>query len=159
MLNLIERLINFLKKIIMNQQPLSTCHFKVEWGGTRIGATEVTGLSLELEQIEYREGASPEYSPQISPGQQKNNRIIIKRGIVQGDNQYFEWINTVRLNTIERRDLTISLLNQNHEPVVSWRIKNAFPVKLNWSDLNANANEAAIESLEIVHEGMTVLNE
>lgn len=143
----------------MNNRPLVTCHFQVEWGGTRIGATEVTGLSFQLESVEYREGSSPEYSPELMPGQNKNNHITLKRGIKRGDNEYFDWIRTAQLNTIERRDLTISLLNEVHEPVVVWKIKNAYPVKLNWPDLNANANEAAIESLVIAHEGITCQND
>ena len=141
----------------MSNYPLSTNHFTVEWGGQRIGFTEVSGLSIEMELISYREGASPEYSNTKMPGQIKHTNIVLKRGISQGDNDFYDWLNTVKLNSIERRDIVISLLNEEHEPVVSWRVKNAFPVKIEWSDLKANASEPAIETIEIAHEGISVV--
>lgn len=139
--------------------PLSTNHFIVDWGGQRIGFTEVSGLSIEMEPISYRQGASPEYSNITMPGQIKHTNIVLKRGISLGDNDFYDWFKTVKLNTIERRDITISLLNEEHEPVVTWKVKNAFPVKVSWPDLKANANEPAIETIELAHEGITVQNE
>ncbi len=139
--------------------PLTTNHFQVEWGGTRVGFTEVTGLSIGMEPIEYREGSSLEYSSQKMPGALKHNTIVLKRGIVRSDNEFFNWLSTINHNKVERRDLTISLLNENHEPVLVWKLKNAFPVKMAWSDLKANGNEPAIETIEIAHEGLQVQNE
>ncbi|HEY8967684.1 MAG TPA: phage tail protein, partial [Puia sp.] len=60
---------------------------------------------------------------------------------------------------IERRDLIINLLNETHQPVVTWKIKNAWPVKIQSTDLKADGNEVAIETLEIAHEGLTIQNE
>jgi phage tail-like protein len=59
------------------------------------------------------------------------------------------------LNEVERRDLTISLLGPDHTPVVTWKVKNAFPLKIEGPSLKANANEVAIESITIAHEGVT----
>jgi len=140
----------------MADYPLPKFHFLVEWGGNRLGFTEVSGLDVETEVIEYREGASPEYHKTKMPGMQKFGNITLKRGSFKGDNQYFEWWNTVQLNTIERRDLTIKLLNENHEPVITWQVKNAWPAKVQGTDLKADGNEVAIESIELVHEGLTV---
>lgn len=139
--------------------PLVKFHFQVEWSGTKIGFTEVSGLDVETEVVEYREGASPEYSKIKMPGMQKYSNITLKRGTFKSDNEYFNWWNTVKLNTIERRDITISLLNEEHEPVVSWKVKNAWPTKIQSTDLKADGNEVAIESMEIVHEGLTIQNE
>ncbi|MFK8005444.1 MAG: phage tail protein [Saprospiraceae bacterium] len=143
----------------MAEYPLPKFHFQVEWGGTQIGFTEVSGLEIETEVIEYRQGASPEYSKIRMPGMQKYSNIVLKRGTFQGDNDFYNWFNTTSLNTVERRDLTLSLLNENHEPVVVWKIKNAFPVKVQSTDLKADGNEVAIETLELAHEGLTVQNE
>ena len=55
-----------------------------------------------------------------------------------------------KLNTIERRDITISLLNEEHAPVITWKVKNAWPSKVQSTDLKAEGNEVAIESMEIV---------
>ena len=141
------------------EYPIPKFHFQVEWGGSKIGFTEVTGLEVSTEVIEYRDGASREYHKIKMPGMQKFSNITMKRGTFLGDNDYYNWWNTVALNTIERRNLIISLLNEKHEPVVVWKVKNAWPVKVQSTDLKADGNEVAIETIEIAHEGLTIQNE
>jgi len=143
----------------MANYPLPKFHFQVEWGGTRVGFTEVSGLAVENEVIEYREGSSPEYSKVKMPGMQKYGNITLKRGTFKSDNEFFHWLNTVKLNTIERRDLTISLLNEEHEPVVVWKVKSAWPVKVEATDLKSDASEAAVETIELAHEGLVMQND
>ena len=143
----------------MADYPLPKFHFQVEWGGSKIGFTEVSGLDVETEAIEYRHGASPEYHKTKMPGMQKYSNITLKRGTFASDNEFYDWYNTVKLNTIERRDLTISLLNEEHEPVVVWKVKNAWPSKVQSTDLKADGNEVAIESMELVHEGLVIQND
>ncbi len=143
----------------MATYPIPKFHFRVEWGGTRIGFTEVTGLEVSTDVIEYRDGASPEYSKIKMPGMQKFGNITMKRGTFAHDNEYYNWWNTHALNTIERRDITISLLNETHEPVVVWKVKNAWPVKVQSTDLKGDGNEVAIETIEIAHEGLTIQND
>lgn len=139
--------------------PLPKFHFSVDWKGTKIGFTEVSGLDVETEVIEYRQGASPEYSKIKMPGMQKFSNITMKRGTFKSDNEYYAWWNTVKLNTIERRDITIKLLNEEHEPVITWKVKNAWPTKVQSTDLKADGNEVAIESIELVHEGLSIQND
>ncbi|OIO82092.1 MAG: phage tail protein [Gallionellaceae bacterium CG1_02_60_948] len=140
------------------QYPLPVFHFSVQWGGTRIGFSEVTGLTQENQAIEYREGNFPEYSTIKMPGMRKFSNVTLKRGIVKSDNEFFRWLATVSLNTVERRDIIISLLNENHEPVMTWKVLNAFPVKVEGPQLKATGNEVAIESIELAHEGLSLEN-
>lgn len=140
----------------MADYPLPKFHFRVEWGGSKIGFTEVTGLNIENEMIEYREGSSPEYHKIKMPGLQKYGNVTLKRGMFSGDNDFFQWLNTVSLSQIERRDITISLLNEEHNPVYVWRLKNAWPTKVTAPDLKSDANEVAIETIELAHEGMVI---
>ncbi len=142
----------------MAEYPLPKSHFQVEWGGTKIGFTEVTGLEVTTEKIEYRDGASKEFTKIRMPGMQTFGDLTLKRGVFAGDNEFYAWWNTVSLNTIERRDITISLLNEQHEPVVVWKVKNAWPTKVTSTDLNATSNEVAIETLVLAHEGLTMEN-
>lgn len=139
--------------------PLPVFHFVVQWGGIRIGFSEVSGLTQEVQAIEYRDGAFPEYSSIKMPGLKKYSNITLKRGIVAADNEFFDWLNTIKLNKVERRDLVVSLLNEEHEPVMNWKIQNAFPVKVEGPGLKATGNEVAIESIELAHEGLKVQNE
>ena len=134
--------------------PVPVFHFSVEWRGTRVGFTEVTGLTRENKAIEYRDGAFKEYSSIKMPGIPTYTNVVCKRGVMKGDNEFFGW-----LNTVERRDLVISLLNELHEPVMVWKIHKAFPVKIDGPQLKASGNEVAIESIELAHEGLEIQND
>jgi len=138
--------------------PLPKFHFQVQWGGARIGFTEVTGLDLPVDPIEYRKGSRLEYHKTKMPRMPKFSNISLKRGTIPNDSDFYKWINTIHLNTAERRDIIISVLDETNTPVVTWKAKNAFPVKLQASDLKADGNEVAIETLEIAHEGLNILS-
>ena len=139
--------------------PLPVFHFTVEWQGKRAGFSEVTGLTQDNQAIEYRDGEFREYSSIKMPGLRKFANVTLKRGIIKGDNQFFQWLSTVKLNTVERRNLVISLLNEEHQPVMVWKVLKAFPVKVEGPQLKASANEVAIESIELAHEGLELQNE
>ncbi len=138
--------------------PLPVFHFRVDWGGTQFAFSEVTGLNLETQVIEYRDGLSPEYSTVKMPGLRKYGNITLKRGVMAGDNDYFTWVKSIKLNKADRRDIIISLLNEEHAPVMTWKVVNAWPTKLTSPDMKASGNEAAIESIEIAHEGIEIQN-
>ena len=139
----------------MNSYPVVNFHFRVEWGGANIGFSKVSGLKAEHEILEYRTGADKEYSAKKIPGLKKFNNLILKRGVLEQDNDVFLWFNSIGIST-ERRDVVISLLNHEHEPTIVWKIKNAWPVSLKFSQLNAIKSEILIESLELAHEGYIV---
>jgi phage tail-like protein len=147
----------------MADYPLPKFHFLVEWGdGLSTGFTEVTGLSVETEAIEYRHGANPEYHKTKQPGLKKYGNITLKRGTFEKDNEYFKWWNETKFFEEKgakfRRTLTIKLLNENHEPIITWQVKNAWPTKVQSADLKADANEIAIETIELAHEGVEIKN-
>jgi phage tail-like protein len=138
--------------------PMTVFHFQVEWGGTQLGFSEVTGLNIEVQPIEYRDGLSPEYSVVKMPGIKKYGNITLKRGVFKGDNDFYTWYNEIKLNKPERRDIIISLLDEEHNPVMVWKVVNAWPTKITSPDLKATGNEVAIEQLEIAHEGIKIDN-
>lgn len=138
--------------------PLPAYHFQVEWGGTRLGFSEVSGLGAEVQVIEYREGSSPIASPIKVPGLHKYGNVTLRRGIVRNDNEFFDWYKTVKMGTVERRDITISLLDEDHAPVVRWKLARAMPMKIVGPTLDATASEIAIEELVLAHEGLEIEN-
>ena len=77
-------------------------HFLIEFDGNRIGFTEVSGLTQEVQAIDYREGGTPDDSTSKIPGMQKYSNITCKRGFAS-DNEFFDWIRAVRLSNVERR--------------------------------------------------------
>lgn len=137
--------------------PLPKFHFEVDWGGAKIGFSEVTGLSVTQEVIQYRDGEMKEMTFLKQAGLRKYSNITLKRGTFATDNDYFKWWDSVKIqNYSDRRDLTIKLLDENHSPVVTWKVKKAWPTKIESTNLKADANEVAIETLEIAHEGFTI---
>lgn len=148
----------------MADYPLPKFHFQVEWGeGGNTDApdlrfTEVSGLDVETEMIEYRDGNSPEYTKVKMPGMVKFSNVVLKRGMFQGLGTFSTWYDTIVLNKVQRRTVTIKLLNEEHQPVVTWQLNNAWPVKIQSTDLKADGNEVAIETMELVHEGLTIKN-
>ena len=140
--------------------PLPKFHFELEWGGTRLGFTEVTGLDFETEVIEYREGNLPTYNKTKQPGLTKYTDVTLKRGIILNDMEYFEqWEKTAMFQEIKekyRRTVTIKLLNEEHKAIIVWTLSKAWPSKIQSTDLKADGNEVAIETLTFVHEGLTM---
>lgn len=139
--------------------PLPAFHFTVSWGGTRVGFSEVSGLTQEAQAIEYRDGAMQDFSSIKMPGLRKFSNIVLKRGIIKSDNDFAKWLSEIKMNTVTRRDVLISLLNEKHEPVMVWKVHQAFPVKVEGPALKATGNEVAIESIELAHEGLEVQND
>ena len=146
--------------------PLPKFHFSVEWGKDfRMGFTEVSGLDFETGVIEYREGNSKIYNKLKQPGLTKFSNITLKRGTFEGDFDYYLlWKQTYffqegnKTGEKFRRSVTITLLNETHEPVITWVLTNAWPSKVQSTDLKADANEVSIETMELVHEGLEISN-
>lgn len=140
--------------------PLPKFHFEVDWGGIRMGFTEVTGLDFETEVIEYREGNLKTYNKMKQPGLTKYTDVTLKRGIVLDNFEYYDqWFKTAMFQEKKetfRRTVTINLLNEEHKAVISWTLSNAWPSKVQSTDLKADANEVAIETMTLVHEGLTM---
>ncbi len=143
--------------------PLPKFYFKVDWGGTEIGFTEISGLDVETEAIEYRAGNSSIFSKTKQPGMQKYSNITMKRGTFKSNPEFYDWWKeTVKfqeggsLGSVYRKSITISLLDEEGKDIVIWKVLNAWPIKVQSTDLKSDANDIAIESIEIVHEGLTI---
>ena len=108
--------------------PIPRYHFQVDWGGSKLSFTEVTGLVMEREKIEYRHSDSKDFNKIAMPGLVKNNNITLKRGKFEGDFEFNDWLELVANERVEdRRDVTIRLLNEKHEPVAAWTAARCFP--------------------------------
>ena len=140
------------------RDPLPAYQFIVDWGGEQTSFSEISGLNISVDVTEYREGSNPEATVSKIPGLVHYSNIVLKRGMVKGDNDFFNWINMRSQGKIEKRNVSISLLNENREVVVIWRVRNAFPAKYSGPVLQANGIGIAIEELELAHEGLVIEN-
>lgn len=133
--------------------PMMSFNFKLEIEGITVaGFSECTGLNSESNVIDYREGPEP-ITPRKLPGLNKFSNLTLKRGI-SIDKQLYEWRKTAADGDITRKNLSIVLQNEKHDEVARWNVINAWISKMMVPDLKANANEVAIETVEITHEGV-----
>ncbi len=140
--------------------PLTTLHFQVSWGDSQQTSSfsEVSGLTMEADAIDYRGGADKQLTVRKVPGLRKTGNVTLKRGIVPSEagNGLFEWYNSINTGSVQRRTVTISLLNEARELVMTWTVRDAWPVKIEGPGLKGSGNEIAIESMELVNEGVQV---
>ena len=136
--------------------PHPSFHFSVDLGGTIINCSAVDGLNIELDVIEYRDGNSQVFSKQKMSGLKKANDVSIKKGVFKDDKQFYTWFNAVSMNIPERKDVTISLLDEAHAPVMTWKLLNAWPKKITSPNMKSDGSEVAIEQIDIVCEGCTI---
>lgn len=139
-----------------DKDPLVSSWFGVEFQGQVVGAfRECTGLGSENEVVEYKaSGPKGEYVIKKVPGRLKWNNVTLKRGITDSMDMW-QWRKQVEQGKISgaRKNGTITMYNQQGDPVAKWNFTNAWPSKLSGPSANASSNEVAIEELEITHEG------
>ena len=138
--------------------PMPKFYFQVKWDSEVMSFQEVSGLDVEAQTIEYRHGDSPEFSTINMPGIKKVSNVTMKKGVFKSDNKFWDWFNQIKMNTIKRVPVTISLLDESGSPTMVWTLANAWPAKITGTDLKSDGNEVAIESIEIAHEGLTIDN-
>ena len=136
--------------------PLPSFYFKVSVDGIGdISCSEVSGLETEFDVIEYRAGDSPVFTKLKMPGLRKTSDVTLKKGMFKDDKAMWDWLNQVTLNIIERKTVTISLLDESGSPVKTWQLTNAWPKKITIEGFKSDGNTAAIETLILAHEGVT----
>lgn len=131
-------------------------HFEVEWGGFTAKFEEVTGLAKELEPEENKEGGPAQ---QQAATLNKFSTIKLKRGVVSSAHEFLKLKRKVRSPEKEREEMLVRLLDEKHRHVAAWRVTAAQPTKVQASDLKADGNEVATESIELTHEGLSLVKE
>jgi phage tail-like protein len=111
---------------------------------------------VEAQPIEYRAGDNPVFSTVKMPGIKKYGNVTMKKGVFKADDKFWDWFNQIKMNTIKRVPVTISLLEESGSPTMVWTLANAWPTKITGTDLKAEGNEVAVETIEIAHEGLSI---
>ena len=138
---------------VQRDNPYPNFNFVVDIGGKEeIAFSEVELPAAEIEAIEYREGGDGTSAARKLPGRVRYGNAVLRRGIA-GDLELWEWFKAVRDGQILRRNVTITLLDEQRNPVQRWLLRDAWPTKYHSSDLNAKGNEVSLETLELAVEG------
>lgn len=136
--------------------PYKAFRFVVEINGTRVGGfSEVTGLERRTEVDDYREGGVNDYVHKIAKETRYPN-LTLKRGITDATDLW-EWHQQVINGDVQRKTISLILLDSLGQEKWRWVFSDAFPVKWNGTDMNAANNTVSVESVELAHHGMTKL--
>lgn len=136
--------------------PYRVYNFVLEVDNLPKGAfTEVGGLTAEGDAVDYREGSDVQQNVRKLVGLRKYANLTLKRGYTQ-DKSLWQWYTNIMNGIADRRNVTIVLMNEAREPVMRWHAENAWINKIEGPAFKASGNEVAMESMELVHEGLTL---
>lgn len=129
------------------------CRFYVDIGGRRQASfTEVSGLTVEMSVEEIQEGGNNHFVHRL-PGQCKIGNLTLKGGLIS-TGEFFKWMMEIAQGRITRRNISVILYSSEGSELMRWNFLNAFPVKWMGPNFKAEDAMAAIELLEIAHDGL-----
>ena len=141
---------------VQRDNPYANFNFLVDIGsGEELQFAEVEIPAAEVDVVEYREGGDRVSSTRRLPGRARYGNVVLRRGI-SGRLELWEWFKAIRDGQLLRRHVTITLLDEQRQPVQRWLLRDAWPTKYDASDLNAKGNDVVIETLELAHEGFEI---
>jgi len=139
-----------------DRYPLSAYHFKVDIGDfPPIGFSEVSGIRRAYHTLIYRQGFSFLEGPQIKKFKYGGySPITLKKGVMRSDarKKLYAWLNDLK----GIKSITLDLMDAAAKPVVTWKIEKALLVKLEAPSFDATSNAIAIESMEVMANGVSV---
>ena len=139
--------------------PPTGFHFSVNFGEVSTMQNDtlfqsVSGLNIEMETENYKEGGENRFD-HVLPVRTRYSNLVLNRGMLV-DSKVIEWcLKTFETLTIKPANIVISLLNEKHEPLVTWNIVNAWPVKWSVNGMNAEESRLFIETLELRYQYFT----
>lgn len=139
------------------KQPYESFRFKIAIDNLISGGfSECSGLQVETEVEDFREGGCNEYAHKL-PKATKYGSIVLKRGYMDTDNIH-TWQSSIREGRpFERKNMSVILLDSQGNTVRQWDFKEAFPVKWNTSEFKADSSALLVETFEFVHHGLIMV--
>ena len=133
--------------------PYNRYNFYVEWDGIiHAGFMECSGLDSSQNPGEYREGTDPLTSRKI-PGLVSYSNISLQRGVTY-NKELWDWRSALASGNTLRKEISIVLLDDQGTERIRWNLTNCWPTSWSGPDLSASADDAAVESIELAHEGI-----
>ena len=117
------------------------------------GFSEVSSPDITSDPVEYREGNMTGKTAGKQPGILKYGNVTLKRGVTESQ-VFVAWMKDIQDGKAPRKTVVITLMDDEMNEVASWQLEKAWPTKYTGTDMNATSNEVAIESLELVTEGV-----
>ena len=138
----------------VRQDPYLDFNFRVEIDGETAAAFSEAELPEgRIEAVAYREGTDRTNAARLLPGRVEYGPLVLRRGFA-GDASLFQGWQAVSQGTLDRRNVSVVLLDEQSQEVARWNLRRAWPTKCAAPSLNALGNEVAIETVELAHEGI-----
>jgi phage tail-like protein len=139
----------------MGTEAYPGCRFYVMIDGQPQGVfTEVGGLQVEMDVLDYQEGGNNGFVHRL-PGFTKVSNLTLKRGMT-GSNEFYKWCADIANGKFTRRHVTVVMYDAAGVELMRWNFVNAYPVKWVGPQLLASDTAAAVEALELAHEGVAL---
>lgn len=142
---------------VLRNNPYSQFNFLVDLGtgvteGPEAGFQEVSGIGMEVTVAEYRNGNDRENSVRKITGLNKATDVTLKRGVI-GSLALYSWLNDIRNGSQNAaRTVTITLLDEERQPVMTWKLLRARIIKHTSGPFNAKGTDVAMEEMVLAHE-------
>jgi phage tail-like protein len=136
--------------------PYRAFNFSLEIDGIPRGAfSEASGLTADGDSVDYREGTDMQHNVRKLVGLRKYTNITLKRGYTK-DDSLWKWYTNILNGNPDRRNVTITLMDEARAAVIRWHAENVWINKIEGPSFKASGNDVAMESVELVHEGLTM---
>jgi phage tail-like protein len=137
--------------------PYLVSNFRVEIDSiTSATFSEILGLDVSIDIVDYRTGTSPQSTAEKLPGLARYQNITLKRGLTQ-NTDLWNWVKNILNGVSDKRNMSIVLQDAQHNDVVRWNVTNAWPCRLSGPAHHSGSSDIAIESVEICHEGFVLV--
>ncbi|MCX9025056.1 MAG: phage tail protein [Candidatus Methanoperedens sp.] len=137
------------------KDPYRNARFLLEIDGIKqAGFSDVTIPDTSSDPVEYREG-NEDTTVRKLPSLTKYGNVTLKWGTTDSLELY-NWRKLVVQGKMKdaRKNVAIILQDEEGKAAARWEFKQAWPSKYSSPTLSGKGNDVAIETLEIVHEGM-----
>jgi phage tail-like protein len=138
--------------------PVGGFYFKVNIPDINddLECTEVTGLKLKSKNMDYRPGNDPTFIMLKIPGLKEFENLTIKKAVFKQDIALYTWYKSIQSgeNDQERKDIIITLHDEQGDPIMSWTVLRSFPISYSGPDLKSTDSQIAFESIELTHQGI-----
>ncbi len=138
--------------------PPPSFYFRVQFSGINTvrdnAFQEVSGLEVEWETEDIREGGQNHYTHRL-PKVVKSSNLVLRRGFVSSNSALATWCAATMeadfSTPLVLRDVQLDLLNDQNQPLATWSLRDAWPVKWKMSDFRSQENALAIETIELAY--------
>jgi len=138
------------------EYPITAFRYSAKIGEDEIAFSEISGLNIGYESTEYKEATATGVRTIQVVGQRDVPTVTMKRGIFEKSLGLYDWLNSMHTDAFEKKDIVISMLNNNNNAVMTWTILNAFPTKFEGPSLDAKSNDVSFQSLEVKGDSLVI---